>query len=146
MSAAGNFNLHCHSTRLPRLPKVIFISPKEIRLILLDFDKNVSDRRIGFNFRPHDVKVLSRWQMKSFSTWHFKISKTLQVCQADVATWNHALLIVFYSRDRPGRYYLVDKAYIVATQLTRTLLFQNQQRVPAVALCFEGFQKIIVLC
>lgn len=81
--AAGNFNLHCHSTQNYHE----IVARKCDKTLLLDFAENAF-KIVGSDLLLQAVDVISsRWQMKSFSTWHLKNLKTLWLVQAAVATW-----------------------------------------------------------
>ena len=72
--AAGNFNLHCHSTRKLSWNRLL-VSEMRSNFTIGFYRKSFLTSSDPIYFYTPWCGILSRWQMKSFSTWHHKISK-----------------------------------------------------------------------
>jgi len=72
--AAGNFNLHCHSTRKLSWNRLL-VSEMRSNFTIGFYRKSFLTSSDPIYFYTPWCGILSRWQMKSCSTWHHKISK-----------------------------------------------------------------------
>lgn len=93
--AAGNFNLHCHSTQNYHE----IVARKCDQTLWLDFAENAF-KIVGSDLLLQPVDVISsRWQMKSFSTWHLKKSQNVVTCSSGsshVEAWSFPLCALLW--------------------------------------------------
>lgn len=106
VASAGNFNLVLFRRLFKKLFRNVWAYPKkEMRLILLSTQRNFRNLMVKIWFRiQDDVKVLSRWGMKSFSprgkeslssrSVHVDLSHSIVLSPEDMAViWRSALLL-----------------------------------------------------